>query len=248
MWNFGQAVLIENRRYLPDIRSRAPKRRRRWSNRPYPTLELVAGSHILHRPRHSLSPAAVSSVIHALCRSSSSTAASSTVYATSELITGSRFLLHPRPTMELVADSHTAASSTVHAASELVAGGRVLPRLDELAKYVLVVLRADGGGEGNTFAFYFLICCRVRVVLLLPCAGAGAAGEELTVAGQCVDSAGVGAAAHVSHARAPERHRVLQRLLLLLRTCMVWYRCSLNKQGDKRDPVRTEFRSSSSNY
>uniref|UniRef100_A0A0E0NLJ4 Uncharacterized protein n=1 Tax=Oryza rufipogon TaxID=4529 RepID=A0A0E0NLJ4_ORYRU len=124
----------------------------------------------------------------------------------------------------------------------LVAGGRVLPHLDELAKYVLVVLRADGDGEGNTFALYFLICCRVRVVLLLSCAGADAAGEELTITGQCVDSAGVGAAAYVSHARALERHRVLQRLMLLFRTCMARYRYYLNKQGDKRDPVRTEFR------
>lgn len=44
-------------------------------------------------------------------------------------------------------------SSIVHATSELVAGGRVLC----LAKYVLVVLRTDGGSEGSTFAIYFLI-------------------------------------------------------------------------------------------
>uniref|UniRef100_A0A0E0EF47 Uncharacterized protein n=1 Tax=Oryza meridionalis TaxID=40149 RepID=A0A0E0EF47_9ORYZ len=77
--------------------------------------------------------------------------------------------------------SPTAASSNVHATSELVAGGRVLRRLDELAKHVLVVLYTDDDGEG--IALYFLIYRRVRAGLLLPCAGAGAAGEELAVAG-----------------------------------------------------------------
>nr|BAD33231.1 hypothetical protein [Oryza sativa Japonica Group]BAD61875.1 hypothetical protein [Oryza sativa Japonica Group] len=88
--------------------------------------------------------------------------------------------------------SPTAASSTVHATSELVAGGRILHRLDELARYVLVVLRADDGGEGSTFALYFLICRRVRARLL------PGAGEELAVAGQCVDGVGVGATAGVA--------------------------------------------------
>uniref|UniRef100_A0A0D3FJX6 Uncharacterized protein n=1 Tax=Oryza barthii TaxID=65489 RepID=A0A0D3FJX6_9ORYZ len=55
-----------------------------------------------------------------------------------------------------------------------------------------VVLRADDGGEGSTFALYFLICCHVRARLLLPCVGAS---EELAVAGQCVDGASMGAAA-----------------------------------------------------
>ncbi len=54
--------------------------------------------------------------------------------------------------------SPTAASSTVHATSELVTGGCILRHLDELAKYVLIVLRADDGGEVGTFALYFLIC------------------------------------------------------------------------------------------
>uniref|UniRef100_A0A0E0D779 K+ potassium transporter integral membrane domain-containing protein n=1 Tax=Oryza meridionalis TaxID=40149 RepID=A0A0E0D779_9ORYZ len=63
-----------------------------------------------------------------------------------------------------------------------------------LAKYVLVVLRADDGSEGRTFALYFLICHRVRAGLL-PCVGAGTTGEELAVVGQCVDDAGVGAIA-----------------------------------------------------
>uniref|UniRef100_A0A0D3H5T0 Uncharacterized protein n=1 Tax=Oryza barthii TaxID=65489 RepID=A0A0D3H5T0_9ORYZ len=64
---------------------------------------------------------------------------------------------------------------------ELVTGGCFLCHLDELAKYVLVVLRADDGGKGSTFALYFLIYHHVRARLLLP--GAGAAGEELAVAG-----------------------------------------------------------------
>uniref|UniRef100_A0A0E0D269 Uncharacterized protein n=1 Tax=Oryza meridionalis TaxID=40149 RepID=A0A0E0D269_9ORYZ len=85
-----------------------------------------------------------------------------------------------------------ATSYTVHATSELVGGGCVLRRLDKLAKYMPVVLRAEYGGEGSTFALYFLICRHVRARLLLPCVGAS---EELAVAGQCVDGASVGAAA-----------------------------------------------------
>uniref|UniRef100_A0A0D9WP56 Potassium transporter n=1 Tax=Leersia perrieri TaxID=77586 RepID=A0A0D9WP56_9ORYZ len=82
-----------------------------------------------------------------------------------------------------------------------------------LAKYAFFVLRADDGGEGGTFALYSLICRRgVRAGLLLPSSGA-AAGDDVT------------AAAPVSAVRAAlERHRVLQRLLLLLAllgTCMV---------------------------
>lgn len=63
-----------------------------------------------------------------------------------------------------------------------------------LAKYVLVVLCADDGSEGSTFALYFLICCRVRAGLL-PCVSAGTTGEELAVAGLCVDDLAVGAVA-----------------------------------------------------
>ncbi|BAH94523.1 Os09g0353500 [Oryza sativa Japonica Group] len=74
---------------------------------------------------------------------------------------------------------------------ELVTGGCFLRHLDELAKYVLIMLRADDGGKGSTFALYFLMYRHVCVGLLLP--GAGAAGEELVVAGQCVDGAGVAA-------------------------------------------------------
>uniref|UniRef100_A0A0E0ER88 Uncharacterized protein n=1 Tax=Oryza meridionalis TaxID=40149 RepID=A0A0E0ER88_9ORYZ len=154
---------------------------------------VVAGGPTVHIPRRSSSPAATSS----------------TVRATSELIAGGLVLRHPRPTPELP----TAASSTIHATSELVAGGRVLrhPRptmelvtsgcflrhLDELAKYVLIVLRVDDGGKGSTFALYLLIYHHVRAGFLLPGAGAaaGAAGKERVVMGQCVDGAGVGAPA-----------------------------------------------------
>ena len=55
------------------------------------------------------------------------------------------------------------------------------------------MLRADDGGEGSTFALYFLICRRVRARLLLP-----SAGEELAVTGQCVDGVGVGTTAGVA--------------------------------------------------
>uniref|UniRef100_A0A0E0CMC9 Uncharacterized protein n=1 Tax=Oryza meridionalis TaxID=40149 RepID=A0A0E0CMC9_9ORYZ len=99
------------------------------------------------------------------CESSSPTAAS--------------FVIH----VPCRSSSPTVASSTVHATSELVAGGCVLRRLDELPKYVLVVLRADDGGEDSIFALYFLICRRVCAGLLLQCASAGAAGEELAVVG-----------------------------------------------------------------
>uniref|UniRef100_A0A0E0NWN0 Uncharacterized protein n=1 Tax=Oryza rufipogon TaxID=4529 RepID=A0A0E0NWN0_ORYRU len=169
--------------------------------------QLVAGGHILYRPRYvgarrrrsrppsstphagarrrrphppsstprqSSSPAAASFVIHVPRWSSSPTAAS--------------FVIHvPRRS-----SSPTATSYTVHAMSDLVGGGCVLRRLDKLAKYMPVVLRADDGGEGSTFALYFLICRHVRARLLLPCVGAS---EEFAVAGQCVDGASVGAAA-----------------------------------------------------
>jgi KUP system potassium uptake protein len=83
-----------------------------------------------------------------------------------------------------------------------------------LIKYVFLVLRADDHGEGGTFALYSLICRRVRAGLL-----PGGAGGELAVQPR------EGAALRLSRVRAAlERHRVLQRLLLLLAllgTCMV---------------------------
>uniref|UniRef100_A0A0E0PX64 Uncharacterized protein n=1 Tax=Oryza rufipogon TaxID=4529 RepID=A0A0E0PX64_ORYRU len=137
--------------------------------------ELIAGGHILHRPCHvgarRQRPHPPASTPHTGAR---------------------RRRPHPPPFTPRRSLSPAAASSTVHATSELVAGGRILHRLDELARYVLVVLRADDGGEGSTFALYFLICRRVRARLL------PGAGEELAVAGQCVDGVGVGATASVA--------------------------------------------------
>ncbi|XP_047084564.1 zinc finger MYM-type protein 1-like [Lolium rigidum] len=82
-----------------------------------------------------------------------------------------------------------------------------------LIKYVFLVLRADDHGEGGTFALYSLICRRVRAGLL------PGGGGELAVQPR------EGAALRLSRVRtALERHRVLQRLLLLLAllgTCMV---------------------------
>ncbi|WVZ73841.1 hypothetical protein U9M48_022099 [Paspalum notatum var. saurae] len=89
-----------------------------------------------------------------------------------------------------------------------------------LVKYVLIVLRADDGGEGGTFALYSLICRHVRAGLL---PGGGTRDELMD---QEDDKAtGRRGERPVSRARALlEKYRVLQRLLLLfalLGTCMV---------------------------
>ncbi|XP_062229307.1 potassium transporter 10-like [Phragmites australis] len=104
-----------------------------------------------------------------------------------------------------------------------------------LLKYVCIVLRADDNGEGGTFALYSLLCRHARAALLPP--GRPAAGDEdqfLDVAGGGAKRAaengnavtlgrrGGGAAASVR--RLLERHKVLQRVLLVLAlvgTCMV---------------------------
>jgi KUP system potassium uptake protein len=84
-----------------------------------------------------------------------------------------------------------------------------------LLKYVFIVLRADDHGEGGTFALYSLICRRVRAGLL-PGGGGGSDVSWIE---------GAAPAPRLSRLRAAlERHRVLQRLLLLLAllgTCMV---------------------------
>jgi KUP system potassium uptake protein len=104
-----------------------------------------------------------------------------------------------------------------------------------LLKYVCVVLRADDNGEGGTFALYSLLCRHARAALLPPGrgaepgdedqfsdAGGAAAKKYLEYGGNATTALGGGAAASVR--RVLERHRVLQRVLLVLAlvgTCMV---------------------------
>ncbi|CAL4885178.1 unnamed protein product [Urochloa decumbens] len=87
-----------------------------------------------------------------------------------------------------------------------------------LLKYVLIVLRADDGGEGGTFALYSLICRHVRAGLL----PGGGTRDELMEEDKAMGRHGE---RPVSRVRAVfEKYRVLQRLLLLfalLGTCMV---------------------------
>ncbi|KAJ1280864.1 hypothetical protein BS78_04G264900 [Paspalum vaginatum] len=89
-----------------------------------------------------------------------------------------------------------------------------------LVKYVLIVLRADDGGEGGTFALYSLICRHVRAGLL---PGGGTRDDLMEEDNKA--TAGRRGQRPVSRVRALlEKHRVLQRLLLLfalLGTCMV---------------------------
>ncbi|CAN6207214.1 unnamed protein product [Urochloa humidicola] len=106
-----------------------------------------------------------------------------------------------------------------------------------LLKYVCVVLRADDHGEGGTFALYSLLCCHARAALLPPgraaaaggdddlfAAGAGAADKAAPEDGNAVTLGGRGGGAAASVRRLLEKHKVLQRVLLVLAlvgTCMV---------------------------
>lgn len=84
-----------------------------------------------------------------------------------------------------------------------------------LLKYVFIVLRADDNGEGGTFALYSLLCRHARVSSLPNCQSAD---EELTDYKKPNSSFGSGLKSTL------ERHRVLQRFLLVLAligTCMV---------------------------
>jgi KUP system potassium uptake protein len=87
-----------------------------------------------------------------------------------------------------------------------------------LLKYVVIVLRADDGGEGGTFALYSLICRHVRAGLL----PGGGTRDELMEEEKATGRRGE---RPVSRVRAVlEKYIVLQRLLLLfalLGTCMV---------------------------
>ncbi|KAM0910730.1 hypothetical protein ACQ4PT_013965 [Festuca glaucescens] len=93
--------------------------------------------------------------------------------------------------------------------------------LISLLKYVLIVLRANDGGEGGTFALYSLICRHVRAGLL----PGGGTSEDLAAEDKAAAAAGRRGDGAVSRARTLlERYRLLQRMLLffaLLGTCMV---------------------------
>ncbi|CAN6194197.1 unnamed protein product [Urochloa humidicola] len=99
-----------------------------------------------------------------------------------------------------------------------------------LLKYVCIVLRADDNGEGGTFALYSLLCRHARAALLPP----GRAGDDDDLFdaakkaapenGNAVTLGGGGGGAAASVRRLLEKHKVLQRVLLVLAlvgTCMV---------------------------
>ncbi|ESQ28184.1 hypothetical protein EUTSA_v10018152mg [Eutrema salsugineum] len=93
-----------------------------------------------------------------------------------------------------------------------------------LFKYVFIVLRADDNGEGGTFALYSLLCRHARVNSLPSCQ---LADEQLIE--YKADSNGSSSAIPQSGFAASlkstlEKHRVLQKILLVLAligTCMV---------------------------
>jgi KUP system potassium uptake protein len=93
--------------------------------------------------------------------------------------------------------------------------------LISLLKYVLIVLRANDGGEGGTFALYSLICRHVRAGLL----PGGGTSDDLMAEDKAAAAEGRRGDGAMSRTRTLlERYRVLQRMLLffaLLGTCMV---------------------------
>ncbi|KAK7339432.1 hypothetical protein VNO77_20097 [Canavalia gladiata] len=90
-----------------------------------------------------------------------------------------------------------------------------------LLKYVFIVLRADDNGEGGTFALYSLLCRHAQVGLLPNVQLADEELTEYTKDGTVpIDKRNVGLVLK----SALEKHRVLQRVLLVLAligTCMV---------------------------
>ncbi|TYG74865.1 hypothetical protein ES288_D04G218000v1 [Gossypium darwinii] len=87
-----------------------------------------------------------------------------------------------------------------------------------LLKYVFIVLKADGNGEGGTFALYSLLCRHARVNSLPNCQLADEEPSEYKKDG------GVNGVVPIGLKSSLEKHRVLQRFLLVLAligTCMV---------------------------
>ncbi|KAJ0231935.1 Potassium transporter 6 [Hirschfeldia incana] len=92
-----------------------------------------------------------------------------------------------------------------------------------LFKYVFVVLRADDNGEGGTFALYSLLCRHARVNSLPSCQ---LADEQLAEYnnGSSSEEEMMMSTTRSRLKRALEKHRVLQKVLLVLAligTCMV---------------------------
>lgn len=90
-----------------------------------------------------------------------------------------------------------------------------------LLKYVFIVLRADDNGEGGTFALYSLLCRHARVNSLPNCQ---VADEELYEYKKDATSLMPKSSFGSRLKSILEKHRVLQRVLLLLAligTCMV---------------------------
>ncbi|TYH78332.1 hypothetical protein ES332_D04G219500v1 [Gossypium tomentosum] len=88
-----------------------------------------------------------------------------------------------------------------------------------LLKYVFIVLKADGNGEGGTFALYSLLCRHARVNSLPNCQLADEEPSEYKKDG------GVNGVVPIGLKSSLEKHRVLQRFLLvlaLIRTCIVF--------------------------
>lgn len=91
-----------------------------------------------------------------------------------------------------------------------------------LLKYVFIVLRADDNGEGGTFALYSLLCRHARVSFLPNCQVADEALSEYKKDGCGSQRPDKGVGARVRSLL--EKHRVLQRVLLILAligACMV---------------------------
>lgn len=90
-----------------------------------------------------------------------------------------------------------------------------------LLKYVFIVLKADDNGEGGTFALYSLLCRHARVSSLPNCQ---LADEELSDYKKENTSSSLQSSFGTRLKSTLERHRVLQRFLLVLAligTCMV---------------------------
>lgn len=90
-----------------------------------------------------------------------------------------------------------------------------------LLKYVFIVLKADDNGEGGTFALYSLLCRHARVNSLPNCQSAD---EDLTEYKKENTGLTPKSSFGSSLKSTLEKHRVLQRVLLVLAligTCMV---------------------------